>query len=72
MIDPKWLRMFNQQELQILIGGVEEPVDIEDLRQNSVYGGVYDDSHQTIQLFWKVCVASLFCPMSSALLGMDG
>ncbi|KDQ20978.1 hypothetical protein BOTBODRAFT_26989 [Botryobasidium botryosum FD-172 SS1] len=54
IIDPKWLRMFNQQELQILIGGVEDPIDIDDLRSNAVYGGLYDDQHDTIQSFWKV------------------
>ncbi|KAF8322685.1 HECT-domain-containing protein [Clavulina sp. PMI_390] len=54
MIDPKWLRMFNQKELQILIGGVEEPVDIDDLQQNCIYGGVYDPDHVVIRRFWKV------------------
>jgi ubiquitin-protein ligase E3 C len=46
--------MFNQQELQILIGGVEDPVDVDNLMRNCVYGGVYDESHATIQRFWKV------------------
>jgi len=54
MIDPKWLRMFNQQELQILIGGTEEPVDIDDLMQNCTYGGAYDLDHAVIQRFWQV------------------
>ncbi|KAF9222782.1 HECT-domain-containing protein [Gyrodon lividus] len=54
MIDPKWLRMFNQQELQILLGGVNAPVDLEDLRQHTNYGGLYDDNEPTIQAFWKV------------------
>jgi len=54
MIDPKWLRMFNQQELQILIGGIEEPVDVDNLMHNCIYGGVFDESHLTIQRFWKV------------------
>lgn len=54
MVDPKWLRMFNQQEMQLLISGANNPIDVQDLRQNTVYGGVYDDSHETIQLFWKV------------------
>ena len=34
--------MFNQQELQILLGGVnapEPPVDLDDLRQHTNYGG---------------------------------
>jgi hypothetical protein len=46
--------MFNQQELQILIGGVEEPVDVDNLMRSCIYGGVYDESHPTIQRFWKV------------------
>ncbi|KIJ59650.1 hypothetical protein HYDPIDRAFT_32985 [Hydnomerulius pinastri MD-312] len=54
MIDPKWLRMFNQQELQILLGGVNAPVDLEDLRQHTNYGGLYDNDEPTIQAFWKV------------------
>ncbi|RDX43479.1 HECT-domain-containing protein [Lentinus brumalis] len=54
IIDPKWLRMFNQQELQILLGGVDIPIDLEDLRKHTQYGGLYDDHHLTIQLFWQV------------------
>ncbi|KAG1780772.1 HECT-domain-containing protein [Suillus placidus] len=54
MIDPKWLRMFNQQELQILLGGVNAPVDVQDLRAHTQYGGLYDDDEPTIQTFWKV------------------
>ncbi|KIK81041.1 hypothetical protein PAXRUDRAFT_833139 [Paxillus rubicundulus Ve08.2h10] len=54
MVDPKWLRMFNQQELQILLGGVNAPVDLKDLRQHTHYGGLYDDNEPTIQVFWKV------------------
>ncbi|KZT00431.1 HECT-domain-containing protein [Laetiporus sulphureus 93-53] len=54
MIDPKWLRMFNQQELQILLGGVNSPIDLDDLRQNTNYGGLYDDHHPTIEIFWRV------------------
>jgi ubiquitin-protein ligase E3 C len=46
--------MFNQQELQILLGGVNSPIDLEDLRQNTQYGGLYDNEHPTIELFWKV------------------
>ncbi len=48
--------MFNQQELQILLGGVDIPIDLEDLRKHTQYGGLYDDHHLTIQLFWQVCI----------------
>ncbi|KAF7782877.1 hypothetical protein Agabi119p4_2253 [Agaricus bisporus var. burnettii] len=54
MIDPKWLRMFNQQEVQILLGGVNSPIDIEDLKMCTNYGGLYDSGHLTIRMFWKV------------------
>ncbi|KAG8995219.1 hypothetical protein FRB94_009328 [Tulasnella sp. JGI-2019a] len=54
IIDPKWLRMFNQQELQILVGGTEDPINVDDLRSNTIYGGVYDESHPTISAFWRV------------------
>jgi len=54
VVDPKWLRMFNQEELQILLGGVNAPVDVDDLRTNTTYGGLYDDNQETIAMFWKV------------------
>ena len=48
--------MFNQQEVQILLGGVNSPVDLEDLRKHTHYGGLYDDSQATITAFWNVCI----------------
>ena len=60
--DNAWCRMFNQQELQILLGGVDTPIDLDDLRKHTQYGGLYDDHHLTIQLFWQVricCIVTL-------------
>src|SRR2546421_6702532 len=59
IISPKWLSMFNQAELQTLIGGNDFPINIHDLRENTIYSGAYtvgDDGqdHPTIKLFWKV------------------
>ncbi|KAJ7757717.1 HECT-domain-containing protein [Mycena maculata] len=54
IIDAKWLKMFNQQELQILIGGTDSPVDLDDLQGNTQYGGVFDANHPTIISFWRV------------------
>jgi ubiquitin-protein ligase E3 C len=59
MIQPSWLSMFNHSELQTLIGGASNSIDVEDLRRNTLYGGTYvigDDGleHPTIQLFWRV------------------
>ena len=46
--------MFNQQELQILLGGVDSLIDVDDLCANTQYGGLYDDHHPTIQASWEV------------------
>lgn len=62
IVNPSWLSMFNQSELQTLIGGDSSEIDVEDLRRNTLYGGIYqigDDNqeHPTIKLFWKVMKA---------------
>ncbi|KAH6700791.1 ubiquitin-protein ligase E3C [Verticillium dahliae] len=59
IIAPTWLSMFNQTELQRLVGGDSSEISIDDLRANTNYSGLYvigDDGeeHPTIQLFWKV------------------
>jgi len=60
IINPNWLSMFNQSELQTLVGGdINTPIDVEDLRRNTIYGGIYqlgDDGieHESIRLFWEV------------------
>lgn len=59
IIDPVWLRMFNQNELQRLVGGDSSEIDVEDLRRNTIYGGLYEigddhEEHPTVKLFWDV------------------
>ncbi|KAL4881195.1 hypothetical protein BJY04DRAFT_189317 [Aspergillus karnatakaensis] len=59
IIQPSWLSMFNQSELQTLVSGESGDIDVMDLRRNTLYGGVYtigDDKeeHPTIKLFWEV------------------
>ncbi|ESK89887.1 hypothetical protein Moror_802 [Moniliophthora roreri MCA 2997] len=54
LVQARWVRMFNPHELQILLGGVNTPIDIEDLRNNTNYGGVYDEREQTVGMFWDV------------------
>ena len=58
IVSPSWLAMFNQKELQKLVGGDNTDLDIADLRRNTQYGGLYvigDDGleHPTVELFWK-------------------
>jgi ubiquitin-protein ligase E3 C len=59
IIQPMWLSMFNQSELQRLIGGDSREIDISDLRAHTVYSGLYvigddEEEHPTIKLFWDV------------------
>ncbi|KAH8666750.1 HECT-domain-containing protein [Xylariales sp. PMI_506] len=59
IINPSWLSMFNQSELQRLVGGDSSEIDVEDLRRNTQYSGLYaigDDGleHPTVQMFWEV------------------
>lgn len=61
-------RMFNQQEVQILIGGVNSPIDLNDLRQHTNYGGLYDDNHPVIVTFWNVCAS--ICRSSTSTAGL--
>ncbi|GAA5871520.1 hypothetical protein JCM3774_006285 [Rhodotorula dairenensis] len=54
IINPRWLRMFNQSELAILVGGTEEAIDVEDLRRNTVYSGwAAEENTPTIRYFWE-------------------
>ena len=51
--------MFNQTELQTLVGGAPAAIDVEDLRRNTAYGGLYvigDDGleHESVRIFWEV------------------
>ncbi|KAM7223979.1 hypothetical protein V8F06_000452, partial [Rhypophila decipiens] len=59
IIDPAWLSMFNQNELQRLVGGDSSSIDVEDLRRHTIYSGVYEigddgQEHPTVKLFWEV------------------
>lgn len=59
IIQPMWLSMFNQSELQRLVGGDSREIDVADLRANTVYSGIYvvgndGDEHPTIKMFWDV------------------
>ncbi|KDR68230.1 hypothetical protein GALMADRAFT_78846 [Galerina marginata CBS 339.88] len=53
-IKPRWLKMFNPRELQMLIGGIFAPIDLDDLRRHTTYGGIYHNDHETIITFWRV------------------
>lgn len=54
VVTVEWLYMFSNKEFQVLISGAEIPVDIDDLRKNTKYGGDFEPDHPTIKLFWEV------------------
>ncbi|KAJ7455748.1 HECT-domain-containing protein [Mycena latifolia] len=54
-IEPRWLKMFNQQELQALLGGADSGIDIDDLKAHTDYDGIFKDAEDpTIVAFWNV------------------
>ncbi|KDR68244.1 hypothetical protein GALMADRAFT_1354697 [Galerina marginata CBS 339.88] len=53
-LQPNWLKIFNQRELQMLIGGSFSPIDVDDLRRHTTYDGVYHNGHEMIISFWRV------------------
>jgi ubiquitin-protein ligase E3 C len=66
LIQPDWLKMFIEEELQILISGTQLPVDYFDMKNNTIYGGVYDALHPTVLMFWEV--VSCFDDLQKSLL----
>ena len=56
-----WIRMFGPHELQLLIGGDLNRIDVNDLRIHAKYGGGYHESQPYIQV-------SCFCLASSEFL----
>ncbi|KAJ3321633.1 hypothetical protein HDV06_004048 [Boothiomyces sp. JEL0866] len=54
LVYPEKLSMFSESELQLLISGDQQPINLEDLKENTVYDSVYDGAHPTIVLFWQV------------------
>lgn len=53
IIHPSWLRMFEPKQLQILLSGGERDIDVHDWREETIYGGYFDDD-PTVISFWEV------------------
>ena len=53
LIPVEWLRMFNAPELQRLLGGEQQRIDLSDLRRHIHYSGGYHESQPIIQWFWE-------------------
>lgn len=51
VIKPYWLLLFNPYELQTIISGDEDAIDIDDLEKNVEYGGFLNTDQTIIDLF---------------------
>lgn len=57
VIDPLWLRLFNEPELQVLISGSaldSAKLDVADMRSNCRYIGGFTGVEPTINRFWNI------------------
>ncbi|GAA6094490.1 ubiquitin-protein ligase E3C isoform X2 [Tachysurus ichikawai] len=54
VLNLEWLRMFDQQEIQILISGAHVPICLDDLKKFTNYSGGYSPTHPVIKIFWDV------------------
>ncbi|XP_014277223.1 ubiquitin-protein ligase E3C [Halyomorpha halys] len=54
VISLEWLRMFTTKELQLIISGNKSPIDVDDMKEHTVYSGGYSAQHPTIVMFWNV------------------
>jgi ubiquitin-protein ligase E3 C len=48
------VRLFNFNELQTLVSGCEDTIDVNDWKQFTVYSGSYTYDHPVIENFWQV------------------
>ncbi|GAX81158.1 hypothetical protein CEUSTIGMA_g8591.t1 [Chlamydomonas eustigma] len=53
LVRPQWVSMFNAEELQLLMGGSEEGLNLEDMKRNINYEGGYHEDHPVVKLFWE-------------------
>ncbi|ONM62673.1 E3 ubiquitin-protein ligase UPL6 [Zea mays] len=54
LIPKDWIDMFNEHEIQVLISGSLESLDIDDLRSNTNYSAGYHPDHELVEMFWEV------------------
>lgn len=50
LIRPEWVSMFNEEELQMLISGGQQGLDIADMRAHVEYAGGYHNEHPVMQV----------------------
>lgn len=53
LVDVRWLQMFNEPELQVLISGKSGQIDVEDLKAHAKYAGGYYALDKRVGWFWQ-------------------
>jgi ubiquitin-protein ligase E3 C len=60
VIQEQWLKMFNAEELQMLISGAGSGgLDLDDMQRHVQYAGGYHPEHPVIVHLWKVRLATV-------------
>lgn len=54
LIEKEWIEMFTENEIQLLISGSLESLDVDDLRSHAQYSGGYHQDHPVIEMFWEI------------------
>ncbi|KAK6968619.1 ubiquitin-protein ligase E3B [Biomphalaria glabrata] len=54
VVTPDWLSMFSAPELQKLISGDSDSLDMDDLRRHTQYYGGYHNNHKVINWLWDI------------------
>ena len=54
VVPPSWINMFSPSELQLVLGGSDAPLDVDDWAAHTNYSGGYHADHPTIVWFWQV------------------
>lgn len=67
VIPAAWITMFAPAELQLLLGGSDAPLDVDDWREHTSYSGGYHPDHPTIRALWQV-LAEFDTPRRAAAL----
>ena len=53
ILNVSWLKLFSPRDINYLISGEHQDIDIDDLKRHTMYVGGYNASSPTIKLFWK-------------------
>ena len=54
VVPGSWVRLFSPKELQLVLGGSDAPVDVDDWQRHAQYSGGYHEEHPVVGWFWRV------------------